>query len=181
MRLGREDPGTIQERLRFLAYAEEAFASSLAEDDLRFVRNFKALEEYEQARMWRSLGDEESVGRLRRDHGRDIDRLCRILAQSEQRLYNRRAETLTHSHPLGIQVHLETGVTNGVLVVRSVEQCAEVLTRVLTNGLEFDLEDSTADKMWYLRERISGCVYRVVTQDHKLTNCFWNFYPYPRK
>ena len=30
--------------------------------------------------------------------------------------------------------------------------------------------------MWYLREEISGCVYRVVTKNRKLTNCFWNFY-----
>jgi hypothetical protein len=30
------------------------------------------------------------------------------------------------------------------------------------------------------RERISGCVYRVVTKDRKLTNCFWNFYRRPQ-
>jgi hypothetical protein len=33
--------------------------------------------------------------------------------------------------------------------------------------------------MGYLEERISGCVYRLVSKDRKLTNCFWNFYRRP--
>ena len=40
--------------------------------------------------------------------------------------------------------------------------------------MEFSLEEK--DGMWYLKERISGCIYRVVTNDRKLNNCFWNFY-----
>ena len=42
-----------------------------------------------------------------------------------------------------------------MLVVRNVADCAQVLRRVLTN----DLEDNKADRMWYLKERISGSVY----------------------
>ena len=89
-------------------------------------------------------------------------------------IYDRRAGTLAKSHPLGIQVNLATGVANGVLVVRTIPQCEELLRRVVTNALEFELTET--ESMWYLRERISGCVYRVVTKDRKLTNCFWNFY-----
>ena len=77
---------------------------------------------------------------------------------------------------LGIQVNLATGVANGVLVVRTIESCAKLLRAVLTNSMEFDLRDRPEDGMWYLKEKISGCVYRVVSRDRKLTNCFWNFY-----
>jgi hypothetical protein len=42
------------------------------------------------------------------------------------------------------------------------------------SGMGFTLEEK--DRMWCLRERISGCIYRVVTNDRKLNNCFWNFY-----
>jgi hypothetical protein len=62
------------------------------------------------------------------------------------------------------------------LVVRTVPECASLLRRVLTNDLEFIVEDSPRDRIWYLKERSSGSVYRVVTQDAKLTNCFWNYY-----
>ena len=68
---------------------------------------------------------------------------------------------------------------NGVLVVRTVEACARLLRRVLTNTMDFDLVDSSQDRMWYLNERISQCPYRAVSKDRKLTNCFWNFYRRP--
>ena len=37
----------------------------------------------------------------------------------------------------------------------------------------------TNPSIWYLEEKISGCVYRAVSKDRKLTNCFWNFYRRP--
>ena len=48
------------------------------------------------------------------------------------------------------------------------------LASLVTNALEFELREPPA--MWYLEEKISGCAYRVVSKDRKLTNCFWNFY-----
>ena len=96
---------------------------------------------------------------------------------AEARIYDRRARTLKVSHPLGIQVNLATGVANGVLVVRTISQCAGLLKRIVTNALEFELRESPST--WYLEEKISGCVYRVVSKDRKLTNCFWNFYHRP--
>ena len=104
----------------------------------------------------------------------DRARLALILATSEKRLYDSRARTLKEAHPLGVQVNLRTGVANGVLVVRTVAECAEVLARVLTNDLQFEIDDK-ADAC-HLIERISGCTYRVVTRDERITNCFWSFY-----
>jgi hypothetical protein len=63
------------------------------------------------------------------------------------------------------------------VAARTVPQCAELLRKVVTNGLEFEFGETPT--MGYLEERISGCVYRVVSKDRKLTNCFWNFYRRP--
>jgi hypothetical protein len=37
---------------------------------------------------------------------------------------------------------------------------------------EFDPKEN----MWHLRERISDSIFRVVTENRKIYNCFWNFY-----
>lgn len=95
--------------------------------------------------------------------------------------YEQRARTLREVHPLGIQVNLTTGVANGVLVVRTAENCAELIRRVLMGALEFDLETRIIQEQEYilLRERISDSVFRVMTGDAMLTNAFWNFYLEP--
>jgi hypothetical protein len=142
-----------------------------------FLRDFRALDEYEQARGWQSVGDDPVAQGLRDQFPDEIARLCRLIAEAERRIYDKRAGTLKRSHPLAIQVNLDTGVANGVLVVRTIDECARLLRGLLTNSLEFELEESQEDQMWYLKETISGCVFRVVTKDRKLTNCFWNFYP----
>jgi hypothetical protein len=172
--LAQEDPATVQDRLRFVLYADDRFAQSISPDDYEFVRGFRAIEQFEADRIWRTLADPQAVESFRAAHGAHLMRLCGIVAASEARIYDRRARTLMMSHPLGIQVNLTTGVANGVLVVRTIPQCAELLRRVVTNALEFELTETGS--MWYLKEKISGCVYRVVTKDRKLTNCFWNFY-----
>jgi hypothetical protein len=172
--LSREDPATIQERLRFVLYADDQFAQSVSREDYDFVRAFQAIEQFEADRIWRTVPDPQGIEAFRTAYRAELERLCRVIASSEAQIYNRRARTLTVSHPLGIQVNLATGVANGVLVVRTVPQCADLLRRVVTNALEFDLKETPS--MWYLEERISGCVFRVVSKDRKLTNCFWNFY-----
>ena len=115
-----------------------------------------------------------AVEDFRSRYEQEIARLCSLIAASEKRIYDSRATTLKRRHPLGIQVNLATGVANGVMVVRNVADCAALLRRVLTDTMEFNLvEDAT---MWYLRERISGSDFRVVTKNAKINNCFWNFY-----
>ena len=89
--------------------------------------------------------------------------------------YNERAKSLKEKHPLGLQVNLENGVANGVLVVRSLDQCAKLLKSIILNKMEFKIEKNR-DGMIKLREIISNSVYRVVTGDEVLTNSFWNFY-----
>lgn len=108
----------------------------------------------------------------------NIQNLQKKLETLVQKQYNRRAKVLSEDHPLGIQVGLSTGVANGVLVVRTIDDCARLVKSIVTKKMEFDLEQYSNDKGQYLvlREKISNCIFRVVTGDALLTNTFWNYY-----
>ena len=108
----------------------------------------------------------------------DEAKASEILFTKAQARYESRANTLIHDHPLGLQINLSTGVANGVLVTRTVNQCAELLRRVMLNEMEFSLEEILVEDRTtlVLREKISGCVYRAMTGDELLNNSFWNFY-----
>lgn len=108
----------------------------------------------------------------------DVSDLRQRLNTEVYRKYEKTAQTLKEDHPLGIQVNLQNGVSNGVLVIRNVRDCAELVRRIVTQALEFDLEylEKGSSRYILLRERISGCIFRVVTGDEMLTNAFWNFY-----
>ena len=105
-------------------------------------------------------------------------KICKILAITEHYSYEKRASTLKNGHPLSIQVDLSSGVANGVLVVRSHQQCADLLYRILTNSMNFKIKHigKEGGGVYILEEEISGCPFRVVTDYEKLTNSFWNFY-----
>ena len=101
-----------------------------------------------------------------------------LLYSSVERKYNSRAQTLKEIHPLGIQVNLETGVANGVIVTREINECAMLVRKVLLGELEFDVVEETREGIPYvlLKESITKSVYRVSTGERLLTNTFWNFY-----
>ncbi|MBZ5584141.1 MAG: hypothetical protein LAQ30_18400 [Acidobacteriia bacterium] len=111
----------------------------------------------------------------------DWDRAAALLVETAKRHYDKRADTLRKDHPLGVQVHLETGVANGVLVVRSVNECAELIFRIVTGNLEFRISKELINGVEYhmLRETVSDSIFRVMTGDAMLSNCFWNFYLEP--
>lgn len=172
--LAYEDPQTIADRLKFVAFADSSFNDNVDAGDSDFIRRFDELEEFCKRRIWHSVSDVQAVKSLRSRCEKEILHLCRIIAAAEKRISDGRARIFRTIHPLALQVNLATGVANGVLLVRSVEKAARLLRCLVTRSMEFDLEEDA--ELWYLRERISGCVYRVVTKDRKLSNCFWNFY-----
>jgi hypothetical protein len=107
----------------------------------------------------------------------DLVRAKKLLKEKLSCQYDKRAKTLCNDHPLGIQVNLNTGVANGVLVVRTIDHCVELIKRIVTNTMEFRIEEADKENSYTaLIEVISGCTYRVMTHDHMLTNTFWNFY-----
>jgi hypothetical protein len=107
---------------------------------------------------------------------KSFETVCKLLAAAERYNCEKRATILRNVHPLSLQVHLESGVANGVLVVRTVAECAEVLTRLLTNALTFIIDLDSKERCTVLREKISQSPFRAVTQYEKLANSFWNFY-----
>jgi hypothetical protein len=102
------------------------------------------------------------------------DRLCHGLAEAEAKAFDSRANVLKKYHPLGMQMDLRTGVANGVLVVRTIKDCADLLVAILRNKAEFSI--TAEDGSRTLVEKISESVFRVVTDNEKLTNSFWNLY-----
>ncbi|MEX2300584.1 MAG: hypothetical protein WD733_06590 [Bryobacterales bacterium] len=174
--LEKEDPATILDRLRFVMYADDRLMAEVSADDFAFVREYNELSQFVFNSPFRSVPDEPSVKAFRSKEKSNMARLCRLIADSEKRIYDSRANTLKEFHPLGIQVNLDTGVANGVLVVRSAENCAKLLRAILTRSMDCYPEFDPKENMWHLRERISGSIFRVVTGNRQIYNCFWNFY-----
>jgi len=169
--LKKRRPSDLKQRLQWILYEGVYF------DETRFVDDFvKKLDRFEEEMLWGSLTERSSLEGFQSENSAELERFCRIIATSEKQIYDKRFKTLKTSHPLAIQVNLDTGVANGVLVVRDVNRCAELLWRILTNALEFTITYDGDTKCWYLKEVLTDSVYRVVTDNDKLTNCFWNFY-----
>jgi hypothetical protein len=103
-----------------------------------------------------------------------FEKICLIVSSAECYNYEKRAKILKGLHPLCIQVNLNTGVTNGILVVRNPYDCASLLNNLLTNSMNLTIKK--ADGCHVLEEQISKCSYRVITDNEKLTNCFWNYF-----
>lgn len=113
----------------------------------------------------------------------DFSKICEILAIAECHNFELRAKLLKEIHPLSMQVDLQSGVANGVLVVRSPKQCADLLYRILTNEIKFLIRhikpgDRHEREEGYtvLEEEISGSPFRVVIGNVRLTNSFWNLF-----
>ncbi|MCF7824482.1 MAG: hypothetical protein K9N35_09970 [Candidatus Marinimicrobia bacterium] len=102
--------------------------------------------------------------------------LFEITAICEDAMAENRASTLRDLHPLGIQINLQTGVANGVMVVRTVDDCAKLLERILLNTMCFEICDDRDKQNKILKEEISESAYRVITSYNRLTNSFWNHY-----
>jgi hypothetical protein len=156
---------------------DPACAAELTEFDSKFpdtINDFlSALDEYWNAQpftLWKS-GEDEFKSKMKR-----FADVCGLLAIAEKHNFEKRAGVLKTVHPLGLQVHLESGVANGVLVVRSVAECADVLLRILTNDLKFEILVDEKQGCTILKEFVTQCAFRAVSLYEKLANSFWNFY-----
>lgn len=118
------------------------------------------------------VGGDEAA--FRRDNAAFLDPFYPVLAKAHWRFLDSRAATLKAAHPLALQLQLETGIANGVLVARSPEQCVELLYAALTGDLQFTIREGAFATV--LEEKISGCPFRVVTRSEALTNAFWSLY-----
>lgn len=122
--------------------------------------DFKAIEPYTLAKTEQKF--------------KKFEKFCLIVSSAECYNYEKRAKILMGLHPLCMQVNLESGVTNGVLVVRNPNDCARLLYNLLTNRMDLTMKKVNGCNI--LEEQISHCAYRVITENEKLTNCFWNYF-----
>lgn len=145
-----------------------------------FIYNYlKDFKEYRIKQHFSLWTEEENKFKEKNPHFSEI---CKILAISTKRYWDKRARTLKEKHPLGMQIDLNSGVSNGVIVIRDIEKCVRVLEGILLNRLKFIIkhieEDLGDKKIGYtgLYESSSYSIYRIVTDNKILTNSFWNFF-----
>lgn len=145
---------------------------SLRDLQIKFLRVFNNRGAWDDERTRAFLNDTKPMNR---------SEYLKWIFEHAKELYDTRASTLCDKHPLGLQVSITTGVANGVLVVRNANDCARLIRGIVTRSLEFEIIDEMKAGIEYviLREKISKCVYRIVTGDERLTNSFWNYYLRP--
>ena len=78
-------------------------------------------------------------------------------------------------HPLSRLINFDTGVAVGAMVATSTDQVADLLHRILTNTLEYELVQPRP-KYLVLKEKCTQSVVRLQTSDLLLRETFWNHY-----
>ena len=78
-------------------------------------------------------------------------------------------------HPLSRLINFDTGVAVGAMVATSTAQVTDLLHRIFTNTLEYELVQARP-KYLVLKEKCTGSVVRLQTSDVLLRETFWNHY-----
>jgi len=189
MRIAKYPLSFFKKRLHILV-AEEILedpecVKKLKTYDRNYARKIekflKELDDYRIRQPFSLWGGEED--RFKNEY-RDFPRICRMMAIAECHNFDRRAKILKERHPLSMQVDLKSGVANGVLIVRNPQDCAELLYRMLTNRMQFTIkhiyletsEENGKEGYTILEESVSRCAFRVITDNERLTNSFWNLF-----
>jgi len=165
---------------RPIAYLQRRLPQLLAEDKIPTPKIKGVLRFLEKAAdfnpYYHIVGKEEGLFLKGKSLSAEKLAMCRVLAEAEKTLFDSRARSLKEAHPLALQVQLESGVANGVLVVRSVKTCAELLYNLLTNSCDFRFDCEREIGIDCLVERISDSPFRVVTKNPTVSNSFWSRY-----
>lgn len=88
---------------------------------------------------------------------------------------DKRAEIFKEKHPLGLQVCQDTGVANGVIVVRNPEDCRNIIRQLLLHQLDVYYDKET-NAGFILKEESTQSVLRVAVNDPLLARSFQNYY-----
>jgi site-specific DNA-adenine methylase len=78
-------------------------------------------------------------------------------------------------HPLSRLIEFETGIAVGAMVTDMIPDVVELIFRILENRMQYELEQSKPGFL-RLKERLTGSVLRLQTNDPLLTETFWNHY-----
>jgi hypothetical protein len=78
-------------------------------------------------------------------------------------------------HPLSRLIDFSSGVAVGAIVASSLADVSELLFRSFENKMEYELEQPRPG-YFGLKEKLTGSVVRVQTNDDLLRETFWNYY-----
>lgn len=89
--------------------------------------------------------------------------------------HEQRSRFYKEVHPLSRLIDFNTGVAVGAMVTDSEAEVSELLCRIFENKMEYELDHP---KKGYLRlkEKITGSIVRLQTNDMLLNETFWNHY-----
>jgi len=89
--------------------------------------------------------------------------------------HEQRSRFYKEVHPLSRLIHFDTGVAVGAMVTDSLDDVSELLYRIFENKMEYELDQP---KKGYLRlkEKVTGSIVRLQTNDPLLSETFWNHY-----
>ncbi|NPV01094.1 MAG: hypothetical protein HPY53_06910 [Brevinematales bacterium] len=80
-------------------------------------------------------------------------------------------------HPLSRLIDFETGVAVGAMVTDKLPDVTELLWRTFENKMEYELEQPEGKPGYYrLKEKLTGSVIRIQTNNKLLSTCFWNYF-----
>lgn len=78
-------------------------------------------------------------------------------------------------HPLSRLIEFDTGVAVGAMVTDDLKEVSELLCRIFENKMEYELEQPKPDYL-RLKEKLTGSIVRLQTNDTMLSETFWNYY-----
>ena len=78
-------------------------------------------------------------------------------------------------HPLSRLIEFETGIAVGAMVTDKLEDVSHLIHRIFENRMVYYLEKSTSGSL-RLKEKLTGSVVRLQTNDRLLNETFWNHY-----
>ncbi len=80
-------------------------------------------------------------------------------------------------HPLSRLIDFRSGVAVGSIVSDSTSEVSELLRRIFTNDMEYEIRHHESRPGYLkLHEKLTGSVVRLQTNDQLITTTFWNNY-----
>ena len=78
-------------------------------------------------------------------------------------------------HPLSRLINFENGVAVGAIVTDKINEVKEILYRLLTNNMDYELI-RVKKGFFKLKENLTGSIVRIQTDNVFLRETFWNYY-----
>lgn len=113
---------------------------------------------------------------IKESYGKDAEAAMALsLGKPVIFLSPQRANFYKTVHPLTRLIDFNSGVAVGAIIADTTEQVAEILHRVFENKMEYTIEHTKAG-YFKLKEKLTGSIVRLQTNNELLAKCFWNYY-----